>query len=85
MCPTGSEAAITPLCFAGFAAMRAMVQDFNDEPTRASRPFDKDRAGFVMGEGAGVILLETEGTTGQLDTSHSITPSSASVSYTLSS
>ncbi|CAM9601521.1 unnamed protein product [Chrysoparadoxa australica] len=56
----GSEAAMTPLCFAGFASMRAMVQTFNDEPTRASRPFDVDRAGFVMGEGAGVIIMETE-------------------------
>jgi 3-oxoacyl-[acyl-carrier-protein] synthase III len=58
----GSEAAMTPLCFAGFASMKAMVTSFNDEPQRASRPFDKDRAGFVMGEGAGVVLLETEGT-----------------------
>jgi 3-oxoacyl-[acyl-carrier-protein] synthase II len=58
----GSEAAMTPLCFAGFASMKAMVTSFNDEPKRASRPFDKDRAGFVMGEGAGVVLLETEGT-----------------------
>jgi 3-oxoacyl-[acyl-carrier-protein] synthase II len=56
----GSEASITPLCFAGFAAMRAMVTTFNDDPLAASRPFDKRRAGFVMGEGAGVLLLETE-------------------------
>ena len=56
----GSEAAMTPLCFAGFCSMRAMVSTFNDEPSRASRPFDKDRAGFVMGEGAGVLILETE-------------------------
>eukprot|EP00611_Tribonema_gayanum_P025652 TRINITY_DN589_c0_g2_i3.p1 TRINITY_DN589_c0_g2~~TRINITY_DN589_c0_g2_i3.p1 ORF type:complete len:497 (-),score=181.45 TRINITY_DN589_c0_g2_i3:144-1556(-) len=56
----GSEAAMTPLCFAGFAAMKAMVTSFNDDPHKASRPFDKDRAGFVMGEGAGVLLLETE-------------------------
>ncbi|CAM9305022.1 unnamed protein product [Ectocarpus sp. 12 AP-2014] len=56
----GSEAAMTPLCFAGFCSMRAMVTSFNDDPEKASRPFDKDRAGFVMGEGAGVLILETE-------------------------
>eukprot|EP00968_Pinguiococcus_pyrenoidosus_P000123 scaffold10_cov257-Pinguiococcus_pyrenoidosus.AAC.37 len=56
----GSEAALTPLCFAGFASMKAMVTTFNDDPARASRPFDKDRAGFVMGEGCGVLILETE-------------------------
>ena len=53
----GSEAAITPMGVGGFAAMRALSTR-NDEPTRASRPFDKDRDGFVMGEGAGVIILE---------------------------
>jgi len=56
----GSEAAITPLGFAGFASMRAMCTTGNDSPETASRPFDADRAGFVMGEGAGVLLLETE-------------------------
>uniref|UniRef100_A0A7S1XSM4 3-oxoacyl-[acyl-carrier-protein] synthase n=1 Tax=Phaeomonas parva TaxID=124430 RepID=A0A7S1XSM4_9STRA len=56
----GSEAALTPLCFAGFASMKAMVTSYNDDPTKASRPFDKDRAGFVMGEGCGVLVLETE-------------------------
>jgi len=56
----GAESAVTPLCFAGFAAMRAMATNFNDDPLRASRPFDKDRAGFVMGEGCGVLVLETE-------------------------
>ena len=54
----GSEAAVTPLSFAGFCAMKAMATNFNDEPQRASRPFDADRCGFVMGEGAGVIVLE---------------------------
>ena len=54
----GSEAAITPLGFAGFTAMKAMATEFNDQPERASRPFDADRCGFVMGEGAGVIVLE---------------------------
>ncbi|MBW8895227.1 MAG: beta-ketoacyl-ACP synthase II, partial [Acidobacteria bacterium] len=53
----GSEAAITPMGVGGFAAMRALSTR-NDEPTRASRPFDKDRDGFVMGEGSGVIILE---------------------------
>jgi len=48
----GAEAAVTPLSVGGFAAMRALSQR-NDEPTKASRPFDKDRDGFVIGEGAG--------------------------------
>jgi len=55
----GSEAAITPVSFAGFCAMKAMCTKYNDDPTKASRPFDMDRAGFVMGEGAGVVLLES--------------------------
>ena len=53
----GSEAAITPMGVGGFAAMRALSTR-NDEPSRASRPFDKDRDGFIIGEGAGVIILE---------------------------
>jgi 3-oxoacyl-[acyl-carrier-protein] synthase II len=53
----GSEAAITPMGIGGFAAMRAMSTR-NDEPERASRPFDKERDGFIIGEGAGVIVLE---------------------------
>ena len=53
----GSEAAITPLAVGGFAAMRALSTR-NDEPARASRPFDKDRDGFVIGEGAGIVVLE---------------------------
>src|SRR5437870_461590 len=53
----GSEAAITPMGVGGFAAMRALSTR-NEEPTRASRPFDKDRDGFVVGEGAGVVILE---------------------------
>jgi 3-oxoacyl-[acyl-carrier-protein] synthase II len=53
----GSEAAITPMGVGGFAAMRALSTR-NDEPQRASRPFDRDRDGFIMGEGAGVIILE---------------------------
>jgi 3-oxoacyl-[acyl-carrier-protein] synthase II len=53
----GSEAAITPMGIGGFAAMRALSTR-NDEPTRASRPFDKERDGFIMGEGAGVVILE---------------------------
>ena len=53
----GAEAAVTPLSVGGFAAMRALSSR-NDEPTRASRPFDKDRDGFVIGEGAGILILE---------------------------
>ena len=53
----GSEAAITPMGVGGFAAMRALSTR-NDEPERASRPFDKDRDGFIIGEGAGVLILE---------------------------
>ena len=53
----GSESAITPMGVGGFAAMRALSTR-NDEPTRASRPFDRDRDGFIMGEGSGVIVLE---------------------------
>ena len=53
----GTEAAITPLCVGGFAAMRALSQR-NDEPQKACRPWDKDRDGFVMGEGAGILVLE---------------------------
>jgi 3-oxoacyl-[acyl-carrier-protein] synthase II len=53
----GSEAAITPMGVGGFAAMRALSTR-NDDPGRASRPFDVDRDGFVMGEGAGVIVIE---------------------------
>lgn len=53
----GSEGAITPMSVGGFAAMRALSTR-NDDPTRASRPFDKERDGFVIGEGAGILLLE---------------------------
>lgn len=54
----GAEAAFTPLAFAGFCSMKAMSVR-NDEPHLASRPFDRDRDGFVMGEGAGIVILET--------------------------
>ena len=54
----GSEAAITYMGFGGFCALKALSTSYNDEPERASRPFDKNRDGFVMGEGAGIVVLE---------------------------
>ena len=54
----GTESPISRLSLAGFAACRALCTAFNDEPTRASRPYDRDRDGFVMGEGAGMVVLE---------------------------
>jgi 3-oxoacyl-[acyl-carrier-protein] synthase II len=54
----GTESPICRLAMAGFAACRALSTGFNDNPTKASRPYDKDRDGFVMGEGAGVVVLE---------------------------
>jgi 3-oxoacyl-[acyl-carrier-protein] synthase II len=54
----GSESALCPLGIAGFAQARALSTQFNDQPEKASRPYDKDRDGFVMGEGAGVVILE---------------------------
>ncbi|SEQ11111.1 3-oxoacyl-[acyl-carrier-protein] synthase II [Faunimonas pinastri] len=54
----GTESPVSRISMAGFAACRALSTGFNDEPTRASRPYDKDRDGFVMGEGAGVVVLE---------------------------
>ena len=55
----GTEASVTPLTIAGFANMRALSQSCN-EPTKASRPFEKNRDGFVLGEGAGMLVIETE-------------------------
>ena len=55
----GTEASVTPLTIAGFANMRALSQSC-DEPTKASRPFEKDRNGFVLGEGSGILVIETE-------------------------
>ena len=54
----GTESPVNRLSIAGFAACRALSTGFNDTPTKASRPYDKDRDGFVMGEGAGVVVLE---------------------------
>jgi len=55
----GAEAAIDRVSLAGFAAARALSSGFNDTPERASRPFDRDRDGFVMGEGAGLLVIES--------------------------
>src|SRR3712207_6273171 len=54
----GAESALCPLGIAGFAQARALSTQYNDQPEKASRPYDKDRDGFVMGEGAGVVILE---------------------------
>jgi 3-oxoacyl-[acyl-carrier-protein] synthase II len=54
----GTESPVSRISLAGFAACKALSTDFNDEPQRASRPYDRDRDGFVMGEGAGVVVLE---------------------------
>jgi 3-oxoacyl-[acyl-carrier-protein] synthase II len=56
----GTESPLNRISLAGFAALRALSTGFNDEPTRASRPYDRDRDGFVMGEGAGMLVLEDE-------------------------
>ena len=56
----GTEAAITPFAIAGFQMIKALSSKYNDCPEKASRPFDKDRDGFVMGEGAAMLVLETE-------------------------
>jgi 3-oxoacyl-[acyl-carrier-protein] synthase II len=57
----GTESPVNRMALAGFAALRALSTAFNDDPTRASRPYDKDRDGFVMGEGAGLVVLEELG------------------------
>ncbi len=54
----GTESPVNRISLAGFAALRALSTGFNEEPTRASRPYDKDRDGFVMGEGAGAVVVE---------------------------
>lgn len=54
----GAESCIHPLAVAGFARARSLSTDWNDDPPASSRPFDRDRAGFVIGEGAGVVVLE---------------------------
>jgi 3-oxoacyl-[acyl-carrier-protein] synthase II len=54
----GTESPVNRISLAGFAAVRALTTGFNDRPTKASRPYDKDRDGFLMGEGAGVVVLE---------------------------
>ena len=55
----GTEAAISPAAVAGFAAMKALCTDHNEDPAHASRPFDKERSGFIMSEGAGLVVLES--------------------------
>lgn len=60
----GAEACIHPLAIGGFARSRSLATKFNDEPHLSSRPFDKDRAGFVIGEGAACVILEVLGSYG---------------------
>ena len=55
----GADASITPLVFAGFCSLRALSTEYNNTPERASRPFDRHRDGFVMGEGAGALIVES--------------------------
>src|SRR5262249_19334897 len=55
----GAESPVSRIGMAGFIACRALSTSFNDTPERASRPYDRDRDGFVMGEGAGIVVLET--------------------------
>lgn len=59
MIAVGAEASITPLVFAGFCSLRALSTRYQDQPSQASRPFDRGRDGFVMGEGAGTLILES--------------------------
>jgi len=59
MLVVGAEAGVTPLALGGFGAMNALCKDHNEAPKEAVRPFDKERSGFVMGEGAGALVLET--------------------------
>lgn len=54
----GAESCIHPLAIGGFSRSRSLATNFNDQPTSASRPFDRDRDGFVIGEGAAVLILE---------------------------
>jgi 3-oxoacyl-[acyl-carrier-protein] synthase II len=54
----GAEAPFDPIAFAGFCVLQALSTQYNDQPDKASRPFDKDRDGFIMGEGSGILLLE---------------------------
>jgi 3-oxoacyl-[acyl-carrier-protein] synthase II len=55
----GAESPVNRIAFAGFSALRALSTGFNDKPTKASRPYDRDRDGFVMGEGSGIVVLES--------------------------
>src|SRR5512135_3190356 len=55
----GAESPVNRISLAGFSALRALSTNFNDDPTRASRPYDKDRDGFIMGEGAGAVVIES--------------------------
>lgn len=58
----GAESCIHPLAIGGFARARSLATNYNDEPQHGSRPFDADRNGFVMGEGAAVVILEVRRT-----------------------
>lgn len=88
----GAESCIHPLAIAGFARARSLATDFNDTPEKASRPFDADRKGFVVGEGAAMVILEVrlptylrsrKGKSNQLIHRNSNTPKPEAPVYTL--
>lgn len=66
----GAESCIHPLAIGGFARARSLATDFNDTPEKASRPFDADRRGFVVGEGAGTMILEVRTVEMGIDFAH---------------
>lgn len=85
----GAESCIHPLAISGFAKARSLATEFNDRPTEASRPFDRQRDGFVIGEGAGVVVLEVSALSPVMDIANEHRSSSMqrkeALAYTLKS